>query len=819
MAIAESDGAATTDGRRYYLEILLVSLAGLLLEVSYTRIFSYKIFYYYTYLVIGFALLGIGAGGVLVAISKRIKAATTASVIFAASLTGAFVIVIGYWIIARIPIDTTAIWDYGTGRSFANFGTLLLICLLLFAAFISIGVIVATLLGRETKRIGRLYFSDLLGAALACAVAVYLQASIGPPAVIFLCAAVLAVVAVVACPYKAGIARLAPIVTTIVLLVFVIANGLIPGVMPESSKRTFIPADATTYASGWGPVFRVDVMTAGADAQRKSGRPYRLLVHDGLVGSAIYKWDGNKNSLGVYDKDSRSLPFKLLGRDADQELIIGAAGGNEILASLHFGARDIDAVELNPVTTDFMRHKFADYNGHLTTQPGVHYINADGRTYIARSNDKYDLVWFVAPDSYAATNAASSGAFVLSESYLYTKEMIKKSLSHLTPDGVSVAQFGEFDFDHRPDRTTRYVVTAREAMAEMGIEHPEDHIAVVTNPSFIEESTIILKRTPFTPAELERLNAQVASLPGGKARYLPGANLPASSVTKAATLPGPALESFVDSYPQDISAVTDNSPFFWHFQSFTDVLKDLPHRIDAEDRENGIGERVLILLLGISALFALAFLLIPFWTIRKTWRKLPRKPTAFVYFAALGLGFMLFEITLIQKLVLFLGFPTYSLTVTLASLLVFTGIGALLSDRLPKDVRRAVPFILAVLVAITCFYQFALPAIEDSLITSSLGVRILVTFFALAPLGLCLGTFMPVGLRLVAGSTTESETYTAWGWAVNGVFSVVGSTLTTILSMTFGFTAVLWIALAVYLIAGLVLIVLAGHFRRAAIVA
>ena len=110
------------------------------------------------------------------------------------------------------------------------------------------------------------------------------------------------------------------------------------------------------------------------------------------------------------------------------ELLVGSAAGNEILASLHFHAQDIEAVELNPVTLSLLTDHFADYTGISTDQPGVSLHNGDGRSYLARSDKKYDLIWFVAPDSYAAINAASSGAFVLSESYLYTSEMIAECL-------------------------------------------------------------------------------------------------------------------------------------------------------------------------------------------------------------------------------------------------------------------------------------------------------------------------------------------------------------------------------------------------------
>ena len=134
--------------------------------------------------------------------------------------------------------------------------------------------------------------------------------------------------------------------------------------------------------------------------------------------------------------------------------MIGSAAGNEILASLHFKAKKIEGVELNPVTLSLLTDHYSRLTGDLAHQPGVSLHQADGRTYLARSKEKYDLIWYVAPDSYAADNAASSGAFVLSESYLYTKQTIENSLKHLADRGIMVAQFGELNF-RQPNRRGR----------------------------------------------------------------------------------------------------------------------------------------------------------------------------------------------------------------------------------------------------------------------------------------------------------------------------------------------------------------------------
>jgi hypothetical protein len=774
-----------------WLTILLISLAGLLLEVGYTRIVSFKLWYYYTYLVIGLALLGIGSGSVFVAVFTPVRRWTTERIIAVCSVWGSVSITLGYLVVAKLRVNTISIWDYGTRASFTNLLRLGVICLAIFATFIAFGIIVAVLLGRSGSGIGRMYFSDLVGAGLGCLLAIPLITRLGPPRVVMLAALIFAVVGMASCAPRSLLFGFAAL-TSIVLVVTVVATNALPDVRTEDGKL-YTPV---TLYSAWGPVFRVDVVQLGSNTSNY------LLIHDGTFGSGIRKFDGNPASLTAYEKDPRSIPFKVLGKPPSHELIIGSAGGNEILASLYYHAPDIQAVELNPVTVSLLTKHFADYTGHLPQQPAVHLHQGDGRSYLARTNEKYDLTWYVAPDSYAATNAASSGAFVLSESYLYTTEMIKTTLRHLTDDGIMVVQFGELNFAS-PNRTSRYIVTARKALEQLGVRDPNNHLLVaaqLTNSGAF--STIVVKRTPFTRPEADRFLSGIAQLPEQHAYAAPGHVIDNGVVSRLASGTNAQVASIVSHSSKNITPVHDDSPYFWHFSRFRDVLAHITQPLKTNDPEDAIGERVLLLLLAIAALYAAVFLLAPFFAVRRKWRALPAKGTSAVYFAALGLGFMFFEITMIQRLVQFLGYPTYSLTVTLAAILLSTGVGALASRRFAARARTAVPVLLGVLAALTLFYELALPSILDGgLLSTGLAVRVVFAGAILTPLGLCLGMFMPLGLGRIASLTEHGEEYVAWGWAVNGFFSVIGSVLTTILSMAIGFRAVQFMALGAYAIA------------------
>jgi hypothetical protein len=311
-----------------------------------------------------------------------------------------------------------------------------------------------------------------------------------------------------------------------------------------------------------------------------------------------------------------------------------------------------------------------------------------------------------------------------------------------------------------------------------------------------------MKGSPFTDDELDRISEQVDVVPGGTVRYLPGrAADDGSPVVDILTLPDSQVDDYIADYPYDVRAISDDRPFFWHFTPFWDVIGDVGDSVSTFDLEVGIGERVLVVLLGMSILMAAVFLLLPFVLVRDTWAKLPYKANTAPIFAILGLAFIAFEITLIQRFSLVLGYPTYSLTVTLMAILLSTGVGALVSERWQHVPRRMLGALALAIVGLGLFYGFVGPALEDALLSWPLLAKAAVVALLCAPLGFCLGMFMPLTISLVARDSAHSREYVAWGWAINGFFSVIGSTLTTMVSMTIGFRAVLFGSVILYLIA------------------
>jgi len=777
----------------FSLQVFLVSLGALLLEVSYTRIFSFKLFYYFAFMVIGFALLGIGSGGVALAVSRRLRNASLARIVGAGSLAAALATVAGFVLIAMLPTAALSM-----AQSAGELARMSALCAALFAVFCAIGMTLAALFSAAGPALAMLYAVDLIGAAAGCALAIPAMNLLTPPGTVMAAAAAFALAACVT--PGARPARAAAMATAACCAVLALAPQLLPDIRTDRIKylRTGSDAAEAPLLTRWSPIFRIDVIDPPLAAD---GAGERLIIaHDGLLGSTLQHFDGDFTHLSRFDTDSRALPFAV-GPATPRVLVVGSAGGHELLASLHYGAREVTGVELNPQTVGLLTGPFADYTGRIAFDPRVRIVNAEGREFLARRTANYDIVFFVAPDSYAAMNAAASGAFVLSESYLYTSEAIGEALDALNPDGVVCMQFGEFHFDAKPNRTLRYLASARAALQARGITDAGHHLLVALSEGEYSHSTILVSRRPFTDLMVQAFAARSAKLPRTTVVY-GGPDRNAEPRLRAVIEDqGDNLERFYEKYPYDVRPVVDDAPFFWHFARFADVVAG---REDSArllpDIEDSVGERVLLRMLVVAAVFAFVFLLLPFVAMRSMWRKLPRKAEGFVFFAAIGLGFMFLEISLIQRLTLLLGYPTYSLAVTLMTILLSTGIGSALSGGWQTG-RRSLETLLAGLVACVAFYTWALPSVIAAMESAPDAIKIATAIAVVAPLGMLLGTFMPLGLAAVADLSPYRRPYIAWGWAVNGFFSVISSVLSTVLSMSYGFTMVAWMAVVFYAVA------------------
>jgi len=480
---------------------------------------------------------------------------------------------------------------------------------------------------------------------------------------------------------------------------------------------------------------------------------------------------------------------------APKVVIIGPGGGMDILAGLGYDA-DVTAVELNGLIYDLMTTgPLVEWSGGVYNAEGVRAVHDEARSWIRRSDERFDLVMAVMVDTWAATSA---GAFALAENALYTVEAFEDFFDHLTDQGV--VQMSRWHPETAAE-SLRTLVLMAEVMKRRGIDDPADHVVVlidriVDGPA---QAIMLWSRQPFTTQSLNRLDRHI--LVRREEQRLEKACWPGVRYDNELSeyLHSDDREAFIAALPRDVSLTTDDRPFFFHTIRLSDVLKD-PDGL-------WVNERAVVVLVSVLAIVSVLVLLafgLPFALRHKAIRAEsgPGTSRALLYFCGLGFGFMLLEIPLLQRFGLYLGHPTYTLSTILTALLVGAGCGSWLAGRLFGDrplagLRLA---LVMVLLAIVAFGAFVPPVLQSTL-AASLGTRLAITLALVTPLGLLLGFPLPLGVRALTGGR---RALVPWAWGMNGATSVLASVLGVVIGMQAGFHTAALVGAGGYAVALLV---------------
>jgi hypothetical protein len=332
------------------------------------------------------------------------------------------------------------------------------------------------------------------------------------------------------------------------------------------------------------------------------------------------------------------------------------------------------------------------------------------------------------------------------------------------------------------------------ALERRGIEDITQHIAVVASSEGIPQIAMLLRNEPFTPEEVARLR-RFSDEMQFKPWVLPGVAL---NTMHSAFVRSPARERerLLATYPLILTPTSDDNPFFFNFSRWRSLLDSLDE-VDV-GHTLATGQIILGLILLFSVILSTALILTPLLVFQRKGLETRGRWGLITFFAGLGLGFIFIEISFIQRFVLFLGYPTYSLTVVLASLLASSGIGSYLTGRMTMAPERRLLPVLGGIAAVSLLYLVLLPVLFQAFLGSSLAVRIAIAATALVPLGLLMGMFFPTGIQIVRNI---NESFVPWAWGINGCASVVGTVLAVVLAMAFGFRAVTLIAVGIYAVA------------------
>jgi predicted membrane-bound spermidine synthase len=753
-----------------FLGVALVSLSTLVLELTLTRLFSATMYYHFAFLAISLALLGSGASGVFLYVLRPKFAESRTSLLLAAS-TALFAVTT---VVALIVILSHPLSPGVRGRS------LLLSLAWIYGSaalpFFFSGCAITLAITTWAQQISRLYLFDLVGAALGCLSLVPLLTLLGAIDTVILAAA-LALAGGWLMSRRAWLLPAAGAV--LALTAWNHATGRIA--LHESKGLS----EQDLLFSRWNSFSRVTVA--------KTQEPDKLLIFIDSDAATVLRQAGDdlERYRGLSDR-IEGLAYQVSARP--KVLVIGPGGGQDvILARLH-GARDITAVEINPLIARgvMSREPFLTYSGRLYEQPGVRLVVDDGRSFLCRSPESYDLVVASLVDTWAATAA---GAFALSENNLYTVEAFSEYLDRLTPGGViSMVRW----YQSPPDELLRLVALGRVALTRRGIQNAAERFLIVRGPFEgmpLTTVNVLIKAAPFGDDEVARAEAYARRL-GLELLYTPRTR-PPGELTRLVTVAEPAV--VWRRHASNISPTTDDSPFFFQTARFGNMVSRQWAR--GAWRRTNLGTLVLFVLFAFSVFVVVAFILGPLVLVRKRLAAAPRKGRIpfLLYFACLGAGFIVAEVVLIQKCVLFLGHPAYALTVVLFALLLASGIGSALSGHLPDaGLGRRLRVVLVAVAGLIALAVLGLSPLFYALVHLASPWRVLVTIAALAPLGLAMGMPMPTGIRLLRARAPD---LIPWAWGVNGAASVLGSVGAVALAMMTGFNIALLAAAALYLTA------------------
>src|SRR6202451_1084741 len=706
--------------------VAISSFAALLLELALTRLFSVVLFYHFAFLAISIALLGLGSGGVFAYLGKSwLGRFSTRALLSWLCIANALVVPIVLEIVLHVPVSLSLSRD--------NFLRLTAIYLASAVPFFVTGLEFSILFARESRHISLLYGADLVGGALACLGIVPLLNVIGGPNTI-LFAAVMAAISGAVWAVSPGLRKLTLGLATVLLLL--IAANYSGRLVDVVYAKGVLRDKAWIEFARWNAISRVEVDRQG-DA--------KAVVIDADASTYIMNADPKQWQGSVWQHNLMSAPPALANvlRPHGEYAIIGPGGGVDVLRAVANGSPSVTGIEINPIIANtVMRDRYAAYSQHLYERPEVHIHVTDGRSFVRNAKQNFDVVQMTLVDTWASTAA---GAFALSENNLYTVEAFREYFEHLKPDGMVAITRWEF---RQPREALRVVSVAMQALHSLGVANPARNFIVASEGELDEDGipvVVLAKKTAFTAEEESAVQAHLGEHDELAPLYLPSQPATGQAVRNpfADLIASNDPYRFAQSYAYNVAPVSDNAPFFFFTLKAGQILgpQALQHGIDWKVN---LGVLVLILVLVISVVAVLGFLILPL-----ALRGGRQSPLPLLYFVAVGLGYILVEIAFIQRFVLFLGHPTYALTVVIFLLMLSSGAGSLLSRRwLPRTEMAWIPLI--VVSAALLADVFFLPRMLIAWVGLAFDFRLLISAILLAPLGFVMGMPFPTGLRALA---------------------------------------------------------------------
>lgn len=520
----------------------------------------------------------------------------------------------------------------------------------------------------------------------------------------------------------------------------------------------------------------------------------KIIFFDGSGTSAITPYKENSEDIGFLSFTPAALPYELINKEKRNNLLIAGVGGGEgILKGLLYEFKNIDGLEINKKVIQLMRNEYSTFSGDIYNKAGVIIYSEEARGFIRRSKKRYDLIDISMIDGY---NSASSGVYAMNETYLYTVEAIEDFYNHLSDNGIlSISRWVNIP----PKNCIKMMNICINALKKEKIENISEHIIFIRS---IQSATFLISKAPFSNDQIRKTkefcNSRLFDIIYHK-------DISESDINQFIKLKSPiyfeSVQTFLNpkltkAHDFDISASTDDKPYFYNFFNYN-MLKTIISNKHQRPPVIDWGYFILILMLIPISISGVLFLLFPLMFFY------PKERISFSeisLFSLLGIGFFFIEMPLIQKFILFLSYPVYSVSIVITALLIFSGIGSLVSDKIFNAQQRVLYCGISIL-SIISLYSIFFDSFLTYLFTMPFTLKIIVTIIMISPLGFFMGIPFPYALSQI--KKLNSHSY-PWAWGINGFFSVISIITATILAICFGLSAVLAVAVICYLSAGII---------------
>lgn len=772
-----------------YAAIFLAASSSLALEITLSRLLSVVSWYHLAFFAISTAMLGMTAGAVWV--YRRPGGAAPG-----ARRARAAMGLVGFAGAAPLSLLLLCLIPIRLELSAMTLGAMLLQTLACALPFFFSGITITVLLTRCPGSMARLYAADLAGAASGCLFVLLGLEVVDAPSLVLLEAAV---AAFAGASLFAGATRRRLTLTLGVCLLALAAWNSSPGagragIRPLAVKGVL---EKPLLFEAWNSYSRIAVYP-GAMAPPHLWGPSRALPPE-LVEQYGMNIDGDAGTVLRRFRtpaDIEHLRYDVTNvahaiRPGGASCVIGVGGGRDVQSALLFGHRPVVGVELNPIFVELLTGYFGELAG-LAGNPDVELVVDEARSWLTRTERRFELIQMSLIDTWAATGA---GAMTLSENALYTTEAWGVFLDRLAPGGVfTVSRWYNPRF---LGENCRVLALAVAALRARGVDDPAPHLALISSGKL---ATLVLAPQPLSPADVEGLR-QVADRLGFEAVILPGSPPTDAILRSVLEARGPEdLARLGEGTPFRYDPPTDQNPYFFSQVNLGAILTgQVSPRRPGVWGGNVTANLALLALIACLGLASLGTVLLPLALGTPAPGATPVSWAGAAYFSLIGAGFMVFEIALVQRFSLLLGHPTYALGVLLTGLIAATGTGSLLSDRLPlerRGFRVGLPLAAAALVLAS---RGMVERVVAGAITAPLATRILASLSVIVPAGLVLGCMLPLGMRLWRRGPEDAA---PWYWGLNGVFGVLASAAAVLLSIHAGAAASFQVAAACYAAAG-----------------